>query len=355
MKRSLARSLILVLFAGVVAMVLAASASAATTPQNYFVDAIHGKYAWGRYGSFLGANQFARVDLTTGAHHNFSAPAGSSTLAIGPTSDKAITAITYKSSYEHGQQLLRYDVAGGYTVLDSLPSGPTSCPSEMSAHSIEEDGTVLASIRSYTDSGDRTCAPDMAATRVKRYRAGSGSPEEVWVPGKYRRWILEHTIAASGNTLVLARGPNKGQPGGIVVLDTRKRKVVAKHRIGANPTVSLANPHSLYITQDSRRKTGKLMYWRIGEQKSPRTLFRGAFKSAEVCGNRVLLNRHLKLTLMTPTGRTVLRRSVAADRYFGWTACSGQYLHFVEVEDDEDYFGDSQFERHIINISKVPR
>lgn len=361
MNCSLARSLTLAVSALLAVLALAPTANAATLPGNFFVDQIHGQYAWGRIGEGLGSSAYStrrvRVDLRSGARHEFSAPDGGQYFQVNVSSDEAIAGIKYSGNYDGGDQLVRYEIDGGYQVLDSLTSGQKNCPSDINPVSIENDGTVVAVKRVFVDvskPGRYECALDDAHSHVIRYLPGTGGSQKLWLPDKYRPWLREWDFAASGDTFAIARSATKDRAGAVVVLDTKRRKVIAKRRAGRLAGISLANPHSLFYAQDAARKNGKLLHWRIG-RPAPRVIFRGSFSSGGNCGNRAKLITANKLTLLTTNGRKVLTRRISKDNYFSSITCSNSYLHFLDVVDDGDYSGNSAFTRQLINTSKLPR
>lgn len=361
MKRSFARSLLLAVSAILAVLAIAPTANAATLPGNFVLEQIHGNYAWGRVGHWFSPDaswkQRLRVDLRTGARHKLSTPDGGRHLSLRVSSDSAVVGIKSDGSGNGGEQLIRYDVRGGYQVLDSLPEGQKKCQGDISPVSIAKDGTVIAVKRSFVDispPGDSKCALDVANSRVVRYLPGAAGSEKVWLPEKYRPWLGENDFAASGDRFAIARSATTDRPGAVVVLDTKRQKVLAKRRAGRVSHMSFANPYSLFYSQDIRRKNSQMMYWRIGRPE-PQVVFRGRFSSAGNCGKRVVVVRDNTLRLLTTKGRTALTRRILKDHFFSEIMCSNNYLHFLDLTLDDDYFSTSVFMRHLLNTSKLPR
>lgn len=361
MTGSLARSITLVISAILAVLAIAPTANAATLPGRFYVEQIHGNYAWGRIGNWFSpassAKQRLRVDLRTGARHKLSTPDGGRNLSLRVSSDTAVAGIKSDGSGNGGEQLIRYGVRGGYQVLDSLPFTQKKCRADITPLSIEKDGTVIAVKRSFVDISpptDLKCRLDVANSHVIRYLPGTGASEKVWLPEKYRPWLSESEFAASGDTFAIARSATADRPGAIVMLDTKRHKILAKRRASRPSGTSFVDSRSMYYSDDRRKKSGKLLYWRIGRQ-TPRVVFRGRFASARSCGKRAAVVRGTTLKLLTKTGATVLTRKIGKYHFFSNIACSNNYLHFLDLTLDDDYPSTSVFARHVVNTSRLAR
>jgi hypothetical protein len=355
-------SLTLAIAVASICWVGAQSAGAAVIPADFSPSQLHGEYAWGGIGdSRLNYNptRFARVNLHTGATTKFTPSLNFNYFWFGPSTDRAATALaTYGSYSSNTQMLVRQDIFTGTQILDSIPAPTGNCWPRLNPISIANDGTVIALKQIPNDTPPNvSCSLDPSKTRLLRYAPGKSEGEDVWLPEKYRAWLTNYNISidANENSVALAKRSTSKGPGLVVALDTEKHKVLARQIAGKVSSVSLANPRSLYWSQDGSRLYGKVKYLRIGKP-DPRTIFRGQFNDGSTtnCGNRALVLQGRTLRLLSPKSKTLLTRRVKLDHFIAGIACSGDYLHFLDVESTDDYYGNDPYVRHIANISKLP-
>lgn len=360
MKRSLARSFFL---STLVVAFAATTASGAGNLSDFTVRAFNGNYA---YGMNWKTQHPARINLKTGAMRDYAIPTVATTVDIfAASSTTMVGTATNTSNSNFARWLYRYDVRTGQQQL--LATSPTNrppasgiaqfCNSDFRPLAVADDGAAVALSLVSTFSG-WDCVQDPKYGSLLRYPPKSDSPETMWMPERYRERLAVSSIAVNEDTIAIASPTTTPNVTDLAVIDSRSKSVLAERSAGTIGGLWLANPHSLYVSENPASSDGRLSYWRMGHKE--RTLRRGRSVATNTrnCGNRVVVTSGNTLSLIDRRGKVVLKRHIKKSKYheFSGIVCSADHLQYLDV-DREGYspgMGEYDYTRKILNISRLP-